>query len=111
MGTKLGKINLRYTEWLILVAIHSLGLNTPSHVAKYLELNRADVSRQLDQLESKQFIQRINSTEDRRIVNIKLTIKGTNAVKELSERSCFLQNRFDDAFIDKIAGYAEGLFE
>ena len=57
-------------------AIYSKSILTPAKLADELMIERATVSRNLDQLEEKACIKRSHNQADRRVVDIRLTDKG-----------------------------------
>lgn len=62
--------------------------STPSTLARSLEVDSASVTRLLDRLEKKGMIQRaaqerVDRTHDRRVIEIVLTERGNNAIREL----------------------------
>src|SRR3546814_17993760 len=61
---------------------------TPSTLARSLAVDSASVTRLLDRLENKGMIQRtaqerLDRTHDRRVIEIVLTERGNNAIREL----------------------------
>lgn len=73
------------------MALHHLSVTpacTPSTLARSLAVDSASVTRLLDRLENKGMIQRtaqerLDRTHDRRVIEIVLTERGNNAIREL----------------------------
>ncbi|TFI47891.1 MarR family transcriptional regulator [Diaphorobacter sp. DS2] len=74
-----------------MMALHHMSVtpaSTPSTLARSLEVDSASVTRLLDRLENKGMIQRtaqerLDRTHDRRVIEIVLTERGNNAIREL----------------------------
>lgn len=73
------------------MALHQMSVTpacTPSTLARSLAVDSASVTRLLDRLENKGMIQRtaqerLDRTHDRRVIEIVLTERGNNAIREL----------------------------
>lgn len=95
------------------------GNNTPSGLAKKLNITTARIARALNTLESKCYIERINDENDKRKTYIKLTDIGKKYLeKEKNCRDKFLENIIkglsDDeleSFINIFEKMAKNIFE
>lgn len=95
------------------------GNNTPSGLAKKLNITTARIARALNTLESKCYIERINDENDKRKTYIKLTDIGEKYLeKEKNCRDKFLENIIkglsDDeleSFINIFEKMAKNIFE
>ena len=67
----------------ILTAITNDGKTTPASLASFIGIDGAAITRHLDRLESQGLLVRQRSTTDRRVVNLKLTRKGSRLVPKL----------------------------
>ena len=67
----------------ILSAIANDGKNTPASLASFIGIDGAAITRHLDRLEEQGLLFRERSTTDRRVVNLKLTRKGSRLVPKL----------------------------
>ena len=67
----------------ILSAIVNDGKTTPASLATFIGIDGAAVTRHLDRLEEQGLLVRERSTTDRRVVNLKLTRKGSRLVPKL----------------------------
>ena len=76
LNKELDSYGLKFNQWRLIHAISSKSILTPAKLADELMIERATVSRYLDQLEEKECIERSHNQEDRRVVDIKLTDKG-----------------------------------
>ena len=81
LNKKLDAHGLKFNQWRLINTIFSKSIFTPARIADELMIERATVSRYLDQLEEKGCIQRSHNRSDRRVVDIKLTAKGENFAK------------------------------
>ena len=83
--TKLNKelncYDLKFNQWRLIHAISSKSIFTPAKLADELMIERATVSRYLDQLEERNCVERTHNNLDRRVVDIKLTNKGEEIAK------------------------------
>ena len=72
---------LKFNQWRLINTVYTKSILTPAKIADELMIERATVSRYLDQLEEKGCVKRTHSQTDRRVVNIKLTSKGETLAK------------------------------
>ena len=76
LNKELDSYGLKFNQWRLIHAISSKSIFTPAKLADELMIERATVSRYLDQLEDKQCIRRSHNRFDRRVVDIELTPNG-----------------------------------
>lgn len=76
LNKELDRYGLKFNQWRLIHAISSKSIFTPAKLADELMIERATVSRYLDQLEDKQCIRRSHNRLDRRVVDIELTLTG-----------------------------------
>jgi DNA-binding MarR family transcriptional regulator len=76
LNKELDSYGLKFNQWRLIHAISSKSIFTPAKLADELMIERATVSRYLDQLEEKQCIRRSHNRLDRRVVDIELTATG-----------------------------------
>src|SRR3546814_208221 len=75
-----------------MMALHHVSVtpaSTPSNLARNLAVDSASVTRLLDRLDNKGMIQRatqerVDRTQDRRVIEIVLTERGINVMRELN---------------------------
>jgi len=72
---------IKFNQWRLIHAISSKSIYTPAKLADELMIERATVSRYLDQLEDRDCIERSHNNHDRRVVDLKLTEKGEKIAK------------------------------
>ena len=97
LNQELQQHNLRYQHWFVLKLIHIDQAKNPTIIAETMSINRASVTRLIDELVLHQFIIRDRSSEDRRTINLEITkpgikvvIAGLNAFRKVPE--LFKQN-------------------
>lgn len=78
------KLDLRFTQFLILKRLASLGPMTATELARAVELDGGAMTRQLDQLEGRGLLRRCPHEQDRRALRIELTEAGDQFWKQLS---------------------------
>lgn len=93
-------------SWAVLSAIQHHGKTTPAVLAGFIGIDRAAITRHLDRLEKQELVQRHHSSTDRRVVNIKLTQKGTFLISKLAAESVATNAKFtaglDQSEIDTV---------
>jgi DNA-binding MarR family transcriptional regulator len=78
------KLDLRFTQFLILKRLASLGPMTATELARAVELDGGAMTRQLDQLEGRALLRRCPHEQDRRALRIELTEAGDQLWQKLS---------------------------
>jgi DNA-binding MarR family transcriptional regulator len=78
LSTPLKKANLSFNEWTVLQTIYFNYADTPSKIARHLNIQKASTTRIIDSLEKKKCITRTYLDTDRRSINIKIAKKGTS---------------------------------
>jgi len=74
---------LTIPQVMVLRAIESLGDVTVKRISDQVSLSQATVTTILNRLEDKQFVERVRSAKDRRIVNARLTESGVSMLDEV----------------------------
>lgn len=69
-------LGLTAHQWRPLLLIQHKGIDTPAELARSLGIDTGAVTRALDRLEAKGFLQRERDSADRRVVKIVLTDEG-----------------------------------
>ena len=83
---------LTNAQWVPLLKLHMGVASTVAELARECDLDAGSMTRLLDRLESKQLVRRVRSSEDRRVVNIELTVAGRAAAKGIPQILCSIQN-------------------
>jgi len=81
LNKELNEHGVKFNQWKLLNTIFTKSVFTPAKIADELMIERATVSRYLDQLEECACLERSHDNYDRRVVNIVLTKKGEKLAK------------------------------
>ena len=79
----LKKAKLTLTQWLVLKIIYLKRADTPSSISKSIDADPTTITRHLDTLEGQGLINRHHDVNDRRVIQLKITEKGTQVAQEL----------------------------
>lgn len=86
--------NITWPQWMVLNLLHGDAAATPAEIADTIGIDRSAVTRLLDRLEEKHYVQRIHDDGDRRRVNIELTEAGRGLMQTLNELADARQRHF-----------------
>ena len=75
--------DLSFIQWLVLMKLREGTALTASSLCRQMRYDNGALTRLLDQLETRGFIERKRSEADRRVVNLELTAAGRRKVTEL----------------------------
>lgn len=70
-------------QWGPLLVMHQGRGSTPAEIARELGIDTGSMTRTLDRLEDKGFLQRARCADDRRVVKLELTAEGQRVSKEV----------------------------
>ncbi len=76
---------LTTSQLLVLEAAVKLVKPSPGNIAKEVQLSQATVTNLIDRLERNELILRHKSTQDKRVVEVRLTDKGRNIIERAPE--------------------------
>lgn len=79
----LAQADFTLTQWIVLIQLRDGIARTASDLASDLDHDSGAITRVLDQLERRGFLQRRRSSQDRRVVELKLTPAGKAIAAEL----------------------------
>ena len=97
LNKELNSHGLKFNQWRLIHTISTKAIYTSAKLADELMIERATVSRYLDQLEERGCIERSHNRLDRRVVDITLTSYGKEIAKlgiELMDQA--YKNMFSD---------------
>jgi len=86
--------DLTHAQWVPLLKLHMGLATTVAELARECQLDAGAMTRTLDRLEGKGLVERVRSSEDRRVVNLQLTREGRDAAKHIPKVLCKVQNAF-----------------
>jgi len=79
-----GKITL--PQFLILGFLYNSGDSNMSGIARYMSVTTAAMTGMVDRLERYGYVKREHKPDDRRIININLTLKGKDLVEKINTK-------------------------
>jgi DNA-binding MarR family transcriptional regulator len=85
MDSALKALEISSQQMGIILSLERQVATTPFELAKLLSIDTGLMTRMLDKLEEKGLLERSRSTEDRRVVNLKLTRKGEAVAAQIPE--------------------------
>lgn len=78
-----GKLGISARQHAILMAImESGGSATPTQIAKWVDRNNNSITLILDRMEKRGLVKRIRDTNDRRSLNVEMTQKGVEVLRQ-----------------------------
>ena len=75
--------DLSFVQWITLMKLREGSVATASDLCRTMHYDNGSVTRLVDQLEQRGLLRRERSTEDRRVITLKLTSAGERKVNEL----------------------------
>jgi DNA-binding MarR family transcriptional regulator len=94
-----------FVQWAVLMYLRDGIANTASDISRDLNHDSGALTRVVDQLEARSLLVRTRSLTDRRIVELKLTDAGRDAIEATIPLIADFMNRvFDDFSADEMAG-------
>ena len=80
---ELEPLDLTSAQWVPLYKLYLGHATTAAELARKGELDAGAITRMLDRLEAKNFVRRVRSADDRRVVNLELTDEGRTAAENI----------------------------
>lgn len=96
----LNAAKLTLTQWLVLKIIYLKRADTPTLVSKAIDADPTTITRHLDSLESRGLIERNHDEDDRRVITLTITTKGTEIAKKLYSAYSGIFDDFDRYMTD-----------
>ena len=87
--------NLTLTQWLVLKIIYLKRADTPTLISKTIDADPTTITRHLDSLANRGLITRKHDEQDRRVITLTITKKGTEVAKELYKSYSGIFDDFD----------------
>jgi len=81
---RIAHLNLTNPQFSVLSSLYENGAMPLNHISKQLNVTGANITCVMDNLQKRNYAERIPSTNDRRIINAQLTKEGKNVVKKLT---------------------------
>ena len=95
---EMGPNGLTNAQWIPLFKLYIGSASTVAELARECQLDAGAMTRLLDRLEAKGLLKRVRSSEDRRVVNLELTVEGRAAAKQIPQVLCRVQNAHMQGF-------------
>ncbi|MGH1440632.1 MAG: MarR family winged helix-turn-helix transcriptional regulator [Cellvibrionaceae bacterium] len=90
----LKEYELTWPQWMLLNALSDDGINTPAAIAEQLGVDRSGITRLLDRLETKEYVEREHDKLDRRSVKLHITSKGKKLMSTINSLAYQHQEKF-----------------
>ena len=104
LDAELRHYGLTAPQWVPLLVLSKGRANTVAGCARAIDVDTGTMTRMLDRLETKGFVTRNRSEEDRRVVKVELTKAGREIVKLIPPTVCAVLN-------SHLRGFSEEEFE
>lgn len=112
---QLGEHDLTNAQWMPLFKLAKGCRGTVAELARECQVDNGGMTRMLDRLEAKGFVNRVRSTTDRRVVNLELTPDGRAAADRIPEVLADVMNGYLAGFSREewlaLRGYLQRVLE
>jgi len=109
-NSSLKEYELSWPQWMILNILSGGDINTPAVIAAQLGVDRSGVTRLLDRLEAKGYVEREHDKLDRRSVKLHVTSKGKQLMSEINSLAYQHQEKFlEDLHLSERRGFKKEL--
>ncbi|MGH1486181.1 MAG: MarR family winged helix-turn-helix transcriptional regulator [Cellvibrionaceae bacterium] len=85
---------ITWPQWMLLNVLEGSAANTPALIAEQLGVDRSGITRLLDRLEVKEYIEREHDKLDRRSVKVHITDKGKKLISAINTAAYQHQETF-----------------
>jgi DNA-binding MarR family transcriptional regulator len=85
-------------QFIVLAALSMGEMKSASDLCKHISYDAGAMTRMIDRLEEKGLLRRSRCPNDRRLVNLELTEKGSQALPQMRRVAMRVLNRFLDGF-------------
>jgi DNA-binding MarR family transcriptional regulator len=83
VDVQLGPSGLTHAQWVPLLKLYHGEASTVAELGRTCQIDAGAMTRTLDRLEMKGLVQRVRSSEDRRVVHLELTQEGRETAKAI----------------------------
>jgi len=90
----LAPLGISAAQYIILSSLGFRDTDSTSRLCKEMSYDPGAMTRMVDRLEAKGLVQRRRCPDDRRLVNLELTVAGQNALPKMRACSVRITNRF-----------------
>lgn len=88
---------MKTSDFAILEALYHKGRQTIKQISEAVLINTGSITYVIDKLEKNDYLQRIHCKDDRRVVYIEITEKGTDVMNEIFPKH---QKMIEELFVD-----------
>jgi len=104
LDRRMADLGLTDAQWKPLLVLRQRGRTTAAELSRIGGHDAGSVTRLLDRLEAKGFVQRVRSAKDRRVVDLELTAEGKKIAEQIPEIIVGLAN-------ETLRGFSRDEFE
>ena len=97
----MGDLGLHYNHWLVLKLIYLGQADISRHLADFIGVEAATITKYVDQLEQRELITRNYLQEDKRVSKLKLTSKGVHLSKKTYDSYIGLLKNIEHSLSEK----------
>lgn len=103
------KFGLTVPEWRVVAHLFQSDVVSVREIHERVDMDKSKVSRAAARLENLGYVQKETSATDRRLVELSLTDKGRQMMKELAELALEYQSELEARLKDKTGIFSEAL--
>ena len=102
--------DITWPQWMLLNVLDGTDAETPAMIAEHLGVDRSGVTRLLDRLEAKAYVEREHDKLDRRSIKLHITQKGRQLMDEINTLAYQHQEKFlEDLHLSERRGFKKEL--
>ena len=98
LDTRLAPLDLKATDYIVLVTLATGNVETASSVCSVLAHDPGAMTRKIDALEKRGLVRRVRSEEDRRAIKLELTPEGKKLYPKALAAAVSMANEFLEGF-------------
>lgn len=98
LDTRLAPLDLKATDYIVLVTLASGDVETASSICSVLAHDPGAMTRKIDALEKRGLVRRVRSEEDRRAIHLELTPEGKKLYPKALAAAVSMANEFLEGF-------------
>jgi DNA-binding MarR family transcriptional regulator len=111
LDTRLAPLDLKATDYVVLVTLATGDVETASSVCSVLAHDPGAMTRKIDALEKRGLVRRVRSAEDRRAIKLELTPEGKKLYPKALAAAVSMANEFLEGFTQAEVKALEGFLK
>jgi DNA-binding MarR family transcriptional regulator len=111
LDTRLAPLDLKATDYVVLVTLATGDVETASSVCSVLAHDPGAMTRKIDALEKRGLVRRVRSAEDRRAIKLELTPEGKKLYPKALAAAVSMANEFLEGFTKAEVKALEGFLK